>query len=224
VSAIVDMDDPLAGTPPPPRDTPPSPHDPAEQGQPPKEPRKRVRNRGKTAADTQLKLDLKEIESKLSDLLQIPAVPMAAAGDVWPAQHIEARSPALAKAIAHTCKENIQLREKLLQLLRVGDGASLLIAALTYAAPVAMYYGIVPAPPILKAQLQVPDRARVRQASMMEQMRQYEREEKMARDTEFTAATGEPVPSEDAQAYDPENPRHTPPPPGEAQTSPPQTL
>jgi hypothetical protein len=217
VSAIVDMDDPLAGTPPPPRDTPPSPHDPAEQGQAPKEPRKRVRNRGKTAADAQLKLDLKEIESKLSDLLQIPAVPMAAAGDVWPAQHIEARSPALAKAIAHACKENVQLREKLLQLLRVGDGASLLIAALAYAAPVAMYYGIVPAPPILKAQLQVPDRATVRQASMMEQMRAYEqqqREEEAQQD----------VQSDDAQAYDPENPRHTPPPAEQAQTSPPPTI
>jgi hypothetical protein len=214
VNTVIDMDDPLSTVP---KDTPPSPRDP-EQEQPGKAPRKRNRKTG----DQQLKLDLKEIEDKLSDLLQIPAVPMAAAGDVWPAQHIEQRSPALAKAIAHACKDNVQLREKLLQLLRVGDGASLLIAAVAYIAPVAMYYGVLPAPPILKVQLQVPDRAKVRQASMMEQMRAYEREEALRADA--AAAAAQTVPSEDGPPYDPENPRQTPPPGEQAQTSPPPAI
>jgi hypothetical protein len=216
MSAVIDMDDPLAAGA---RDTPPSPRDPQEEPAGGKAPRKRNRKTG----DQQLKLDLKEIEDKLSDLLQIPAVPMAAAGDVWPAQHIEGRSPALAKAIAHACKDNIQLREKLLQFLRVGDGAGLLIAAVAYAAPVAMYYGVVPAPPILKMQLQVPNRAEVRQPSMMEQMRQYEHEERFAA-AAAAAAANEPVPSEDGPPYDPENPRSTPGAHDTAQASPPPTI
>ena len=215
MSAVIDMDDPLAATPPGPKDTPPSPRDPKDT--PAAEtPRKRNRKTG----DAQLKLDLKEIEEKLAVLLETPGVPMAAAGDVWPAQHIEHRAAPLAKAIATACKDNPQLREKLLQLLRVGEGASLLIAAVAYIAPVAMYYGLVPAPPILKMQLQIPDRNTVRQASVMEQMRAYE-QQMAAEDAQRAAQT---VPSDDGPPHDPENPRSTPRAHDTAQASPPPAI
>jgi hypothetical protein len=87
--------------------------------------------------------------------------------------------------------------------------------------PILIYYGIIPAPPIVKAQFQIPDRraAGVRQASMMEQMRAYEQQEREERE-----APAEDVQSMNGQAYDPENPGGTPPPPGEAQTQTPPTI
>lgn len=178
MSTLIDMDDPLAAAPP--RDTPPSPSRDGENGQskgrePGDAASAEPKRRGRKPGDAQLKLDLKEIEEKLGNLLELPAVPMAAAGDVWPAQHIEARAHPLAKAIAQSCKDNPQLREKLLQLLRVGDGAGLVLAALAYAAPVALYYGLLPVPPLVKHQFQIPDRAEAREPSIVEQMRAQER-------------------------------------------------
>jgi hypothetical protein len=174
MTAVIDMDDPLATAPP--RDTPPkSSGDDAGSGgpgqAPPTEPKKR---RGRVPGDAQLKADLKEIEVKLTQLLQMPAIPMDAAGDDWPARHIEQRAPALAHAIAETARNNIQLREKLLQLLRVGDGAGLVIAALAYAAPVALYYGVIPVPPPIRAQLPVPRREEARGESIIDKMRAEE--------------------------------------------------
>jgi hypothetical protein len=180
VSAVIDMDDPLAAAPP--RDTPPSRDGESSQSmgrEPGNAPPAEKQRRGRKPGDAQLKADLKEIEEKLTQLLTLPSVPMDAAGDDWPARHIEDRAPALAHAITETARNNIQLREKLLQLLRVGDGAGLVIAAFAYAAPVALYYGVIPVPPPIRAQLPVPRREEARGESIIDKMRAEEERLKM---------------------------------------------
>jgi hypothetical protein len=197
MSAVIDMDDPLAAAPP--RDTPPQSSGDGS-GSPEPAPPASEKRRGRKAGDVQLKADLKEIEEKLTQLLTLPSVPMDAAGDDWPARHIEDRAPALAHAITETARNNIQLREKLLQLLRVGDGAGLALAALAYAAPVALYYGIVPIPPPIRAQLPVPQRAEARKPSIIDKMR--EEEERLA-STRRARTTEDPPPAPDEPATAP---------------------
>jgi hypothetical protein len=191
VSAVINMDDPLA---PPPRDTPPSPKDPADA--PPAPAGSTAPRRGRKAGDAQLKLDLKEIEEKLGNLLELPGIPMAAAGDVWPAQHIERHAHPLAKAIANACKDNPQLRAKLLQLLRVSDNASLAVAVFSYLVPILLYYGLLPVPPIVRAQLQVPDRNEpgVRSPSIAEQLREQALRSQHGEQADPPPATNEPPP------------------------------
>lgn len=173
MSTLIDMDDPLAAAPP--RDTPPVSS--GETGSPDQGkafPGESKARRGRKPGDAQLKADLKEIEEKLTQLLQMPSIPMDAAGDDWPARHIEQRSPALAHAITETARNNVQLREKLLQFLRIGDGAGLAFAALAYAAPVALYYGVIPIPSPMRAQLPVPTREGARKPSIIDRMREEE--------------------------------------------------
>ena len=118
---------------------------------------------------------------------------MVATGDIWPAQHIEAQAAPLAKAIANACKDNVQLRNRLLQFLRVSDNANLGIAIFSYLVPILLYYGILPAPPMVRAQLGVPDRADVRGPTLAQQM------EDAVRSQNATAppppATNEPAPA-----------------------------
>lgn len=213
MSTQINMDDPLA--PPGPKDVPPGPREPAAAGEP------APKRRGRPKGDAQLKLDLKEIEDKLATLLETPAIPMAVAGDVWPAQHIEQRAKPLAKAISQACKDNPQLREKLLQYLRVGDSASLILAVGVFLVPILIYYGILPAPPIVKIQLQIPDRQApgVRQASVPEQVRIYEQQMR-----DEAEAHGERYPAGDGTPVDPENPRQTPSSPRTAQARTPPAI
>jgi len=172
VLTVIDMDDPLhSGERP--RDTPPKP-----MGEDPPAPAAEPKRRGRKPGDAQLKADLKEIEEKLTQLLTLPSIPMDAAGDHWPARHIETRAPALAHAVTETARNNTQLREKLLQLLRVGDGAGLAIAAGAYLLPVAIYYGIIPIPDPLRTQIPVPTREQARGASIIDQM--HAEEERLA--------------------------------------------
>lgn len=192
MSAQIDMDNPL-NEPTSVRDTPPGAKDSgADDAAAPESPRKRG-PRGTGKADAQLKLDLKEIEEKLSRLLELPAVPMVATGDIWPAQHIEAQAAPLAKAIANACKDNVQLRNRLLQFLRVSDNANLGIAIFSYLVPILLYYGILPAPPMVRAQLGVPDRQEARGPTLAQQM------EDAIRSQNATAppppATNEPAPA-----------------------------
>lgn len=207
------MDDPLA---PPVRDTPPGAKDPGPAAQSgPGSTTTPPRKRGAVKADQQLKLDLKEIEDKLGNLLELPAVPMAATGDHWPAQHIETHAHPLAKAIAQACKDNPQLRQKLLQFLRVSDNANLLIASFSYTVPVLLYYGVLPVPPIVKAQLQVPDRNApgVRSPSIAEQLRN-QAEGAVRVEDELRSRGGQahppPATNEPAPAGQPPAPQPTP--------------
>jgi hypothetical protein len=204
MSAVIDMDDPLAAAPP--RDTPPqSSGDDVGSGREPGQAPAPEKRRGRKPGDAQLKADLKEIEAKLADLLKAPAIPMEAAGDAWPACHIEDRAPALAHAITETARNNVQLREKLLQLLRVGDGAGLVFAALAYAAPVALYYGVIPVPPPIRAQLPVPQREEARKSSIIDKMREEEERlaSRRARTTENPPPAENEPPPATAQARTP---------------------
>jgi hypothetical protein len=190
MSAQIDMDNPL-NEPTTVRDTPPGAKaDPAGTSSPAGSAPK---PKGRKAGDAQLKLDLKEIEEKLSRLLELPAVPMVATGDVWPAQHIEAQAAPLAKAIANACKDNPQLRAKLLQLLRVSDNANLGIAVFRCLAPILLYYGILPAPPLLRAQLGVPNRSEARGPTLAEQMEDAIRSQNAPPPP--SPATNEPTPA-----------------------------
>lgn len=191
MSTVIDMDDPLATAPP--RDTPPSREEEKKAGVTGDAASAEPKRRGRKPGDAQLKADLKEIEEKLTQLLQAPAVPMDAAGDEWPARHIETRAPALAHAITETARNNVQLREKLLQLLRVGDGAGLVIAALAYAAPVALYYGVLPVPPPIRAQLPVPRREEARKPSIIDKMREEEERLASTRRARTTEDPEEPI-------------------------------
>ena len=81
VSAIIDMDDPLAAEQPR-RDTPPqSSAENSGSGTAAAAGAAEPKRRGSRKQDAQLKLDLKEIEEKLTELLKTPAIPMDAAGE-----------------------------------------------------------------------------------------------------------------------------------------------
>jgi hypothetical protein len=195
VSAVIDMDDPLAA---PPRDTPPQPSGDGS-GSPEQAPPAEKR-RGRKAGDVQLKADLKEIEEKLTQLLTLPSVPMDAAGDDWPARHTEDRAPAFAHAIAETARNNVQLRETLLRWMRMGDGAGLAVAGLAYALPTLIYYEILPIPHPVRAQIPVPRRAEARKPSIIDKMR--EEEERLA-STRRARTTEDPPPAENEPAAAP---------------------
>lgn len=144
-------------------DVPPVPQEPREtpKDTPPgvaaAEPTKRTRrSRGPNKASEVA--ELKEIEDKLAQVLGAPALAMHMAGETWPANHIETRALPLAHQITLKAKENAEFRKRLLSILRSTDGAQLLVAAVMYLIPVLIYYGFVPVPPALKAQLGVPDR------------------------------------------------------------------
>jgi hypothetical protein len=200
---VVDMDDPLAQ--PGPRDTPPQPRDLGDAaGNPPPAPstppkRKRI------SPDAQLKSELKEIEDALTALLEIPGLPMAATGDTWAAQHVEAHAGKFAKAIAQSLKDNPKLRARILTYLRMGENAGLAVAAGTYLIPILIYYGIIPIPPPAKAVLNIPDRDHARGESIFDQMRAQ------AEYDQHNGQTGSPPPTnEPPPPGQPPTPRATP--------------
>jgi hypothetical protein len=156
MEASINMDDPLS------TDLPPNPRATPE----PEVGRKAPKAPKATKAAAGINAELKEIETKLAALLGRPAIPMHLAGDEWPATHVEENAAPLAKQIAQAARDNARLREQLLKLLRVGDGAGLVFAALAYLVPVLLYYGVVPAPPLVRSQLGVPERAAVRGRSL----------------------------------------------------------
>jgi hypothetical protein len=210
MTPVIDMDDPLAAEQPR-RDTPPQPSGDAGSGTPAgaaAEPKRR----GPRKQDAQLKLDLKEIEEKLTELLKAPAIPMDVAGDTWPARHVENRAPALAHAVAEAARNNTQLRERLLKFLRVQDNGTLLVASLAYALPVLLYYGVLPIPPPIRAQIPVPPREQAREASIVDHMR--EEEERLASRRgpaqDSNGAQGAPR-TEDWQSTAPQAQARTPP-------------
>jgi hypothetical protein len=142
-----------------------------------------------------IKKECREIQTKLTALLARPAIPMHLAGDAWPAAHIEQNSPGLAHAIALACETNAALRAQLNRLLTIGDGASLVFAAAAYLAPVLIYYGIIPAPPMVRVQLGVPTRAEARGESIADTMRKMQ--------DQARAPQQYPVPDPDGSYPDP---------------------
>lgn len=105
-----------------------------------------------------LNRELRELEDQLTALLVSPAVPMHMAGDHWPGEHIEQRGGPLAHQVVELARRNAQFRAQLQRLLSTSENAQLAFAAAAYLLPVLIYYGFIPVPPPVKAQLQVPDR------------------------------------------------------------------
>lgn len=160
------VDAPPAGAaPPPPADKPPGS---AKKQQPSGAAKRRAAKLKGTAQAAKvtgaaLTAELKVLEEKLSALLVAPSVPMHMAGDHWPGEHIEQRSPELAKQIVAVARRNPAFRAQLQKALSAGDGAQLAFAAAAYLGPVLIYYGLVPVPPQVRVQLEVPTRAEARE-------------------------------------------------------------
>jgi hypothetical protein len=105
-----------------------------------------------------LNRELRELEDQLTAILVSPAVPMHMAGDHWPGDHIESRGGPLAHQVVELARRNPAFRAQLQRALSTSENAQLVFAAAAYLLPVLIYYGFIPVPPPVKAQLQVPDR------------------------------------------------------------------
>jgi hypothetical protein len=149
---------------------------------------KRKRAKGSTPAKPAstgavLNRELKELEDQLQALLVAPAVPMHMAGDHWPGDHIEQRAPGLAHQVVELARRNPAFRAQLQRLLSTSESGQLAFAAAAYLVPILVYYGLIPVPPPVRAQLQVPDRQQSREdpryaerGSRWEEQRAEERE------------------------------------------------
>jgi hypothetical protein len=102
------------------------------------------------------------LQKKLAALLVSPSFAFEMVGEQWPAEHIGKAGPDLAKEIANYAERNPAFKMRLVMFLEGGETASLAFAVIMYVAPLAMYFGVAPAPPRLKAMLQIPDRGEAR--------------------------------------------------------------
>lgn len=76
----------------------------------------------------------------------------------WPAEHVGKAGPDLANEIARYAERNPPFKARLVTFLEGGETAGLVFAAAMYVLPLGMYFGVVPAPPRVKAILAVPER------------------------------------------------------------------
>jgi len=109
-----------------------------------KPPRKRRQQGGASKRRQKVAKELGQIESAFTELLTFPAMPAAAAGDAWLADHFTERGPALASRLVAECERNERLRETCLKLIQ---GQSILLLGFEgfmYGAPVLMHFGIMP--------------------------------------------------------------------------------
>lgn len=138
---------------------------------PPPAPSRRRRGRppgARTGATTAAKTQ--EIADALGKILVLPSFAMGFTGDPWAAEHFEQAGPAFADAIARHSETNPGLR-RVLEKVTMGDAnLTLIMAGVIYLLPPAMYFGVLPAPPLLKSQFGVPERGEVRQPSILDTM------------------------------------------------------
>lgn len=102
------------------------------------EPKRRVSRARVTKKGTQ------QIEDALAEILQIPAVPAAVFGDVWMADHFTTQGRAFAARIATVSERNPVLRAWCEKALEGESMAVLLMAAVMYAGPPLMHFGVIP--------------------------------------------------------------------------------
>lgn len=95
---------------------------------------------------------------RLAALLRSPAFVFEATGDPWAVEHIDRAGPDLAKALADHAERNPAFKARLVAFLDGGETAGLVFAAIMYAAPLAIYFGILPIPPHFRARLPIPPR------------------------------------------------------------------
>jgi len=119
---------PVSGTPPPPNgDTPPTGTTSPRRG--------RINKR-----------DTVRIEEAFKDILCAPAVPAAAFGDEWLADHFEESGEVFANKIAVVSERHPHMRAKLLEVM---EGESILVlgaVAFAYLVPPLAHFGLLPGP------------------------------------------------------------------------------
>lgn len=110
-------------------------------------------------------VDLRALEEMLADALKAPAVPAAAFGDEWAAQHFTTWGPALARNLVTASETNPWLRRKLENAANGGDMMMQFVsligvggAVVMYALPPLVYWLNVPIPDKGREMLQIPER------------------------------------------------------------------
>ncbi len=98
------------------------------------------------------------LTKRLAALLRSPGFVFEATGDPWAVQHIDKAGPDLAKALADHAERNPAFKSRLVAFLEGGETAGLVFASIMYAAPLAIYFGILPIPPHFRARLPIPAR------------------------------------------------------------------
>jgi hypothetical protein len=106
--------------------------------------------------------ELRALEDQLNGILAAPAAGMHMAGDVWAAEHWEAHTPPFVHQVVELARRNPAFRVQLQRALQVSETGQLIVAGATLLIPLLIYYGILPVPPPVRAQLKVPDRAEAR--------------------------------------------------------------
>lgn len=84
------------------------------------------------------------LEARLADLLAASSIAFAVSGDVYSAQVVSLRSPALASALADLAKENAAVRRILDRLLEGSAWGSVLFALAAIIIPICQAHGIIP--------------------------------------------------------------------------------
>jgi hypothetical protein len=112
-------------------DTPPKP----ESGKARQPRSKRITKKGTEA-----------IRDAFAELLSLPAVPCAIAGDQWAAQHFSQTGPRFAEQIAAASERNPVLRRWCERMMAGETTAVLLMAAIAYAGPPLIHWNLVPVP------------------------------------------------------------------------------
>lgn len=132
-----------AGTKPKGGDTPPA----SEQaGTAPRKPRRRRVSKQVT----------QQIEDALAEMLCLPAVPAAVFGDQWAADHFTTQGREFANKIAVMSERYPELRKWCERLMGGESAAVLLFAALMYAGPPLVHWGIIPMKPEGAALMGIP--------------------------------------------------------------------
>jgi hypothetical protein len=101
--------------------------------------------------------DLRELEAMIAEALKSPAVPCAAFGDEWAAEHFTTQGPYLAGNLVRASQYNPWLRRKLESAASGGDMMMQLVAIVGVAGAVGLY--IVP-PFVYWLNLPLPDKGR----------------------------------------------------------------
>jgi hypothetical protein len=101
----------------------------------------------------------KAIEQALGELLAMPAVPFAMAGDDFCAAHFASAGPQFAARLAQTSERHPALRRILERVLEGESVAVLLIGLTSYMLPPLLHHGLIPTPPGVAEMFGVPARA-----------------------------------------------------------------
>lgn len=110
-------------------------------------------------------VDLRELESILSEAFQSPAMMCATFGDQWAANHFTSQGPYLARNLCVAAQHNPWLRRKLESAATGGDAAMKLVTMLgvggalfAYAIPPIVYWFNLPVPDDARTMFGIPDR------------------------------------------------------------------